>query len=168
MAFDQSISWFQEKLGKYDKASWERTFEEQEQESGFSHVPKRPGGLKPELIDVDLVIGSTFPKTKPVHTWFAVTQKGVVRVILFPFFRSWWTQQLSPTLWLLFLLLYLCEILVLVIYLSEWEFHWKVSTWFVLIIITQLTVVLKLLSILSCFTSSNFLVFSSFYFALER
>jgi len=131
MAFDGSISWFQEKLGKYDKASWERTFEEQEQESGFSHVPKRPGGLKPELIDVDLVIGSTFPKTKPVHTWFAVTQKGVVRVILFPFFRSWWTQQLSPTLWLLFLLLYLCEILVLVIYLSEWEFHWKVSTWFV-------------------------------------
>ena len=42
-----------------------------------------------------------------------------------------WTQQLSPTLWLLFLLLYLCEIVVLVIYLSEWEFHWKVSTWFV-------------------------------------
>lgn len=129
MAFDGSISWFQEKLGKYDKASWERTFEEQEQESGFSHVPKRPGGLKPELIDVDLVIGSTFPKTKPVHTWFAVTQKGVVRVILFPFFRSWWTQQLSSKLWLLFLLLYLCEILVLVIYLSEWEFHWKVVTW---------------------------------------
>jgi len=24
---------------------------------GFIHVPKKPGGLKPELIDVDLVIG---------------------------------------------------------------------------------------------------------------
>lgn len=129
MAFDHSISWFQEKLGKYDKASWERTFEEQEQESGFIHVPKKPGGLKPELIDVDLVIGSTFPKTKPVHTWFAVTQKGLVRVLLFPFFRTWWTQQLSPKLWFLFLLLYLCEILVLVIYLREWESHWKVVTW---------------------------------------
>ena len=33
--------------------------------------------------------GSTFPKTKPVHSWFAVTQKGVCRVLLFPFFRSW-------------------------------------------------------------------------------
>lgn len=129
MAFDQSISWFQEKLGKYDKASWERTFEEQEQETGFIDVPKKPGGLKPELIDVDLVIGSTFPKTKPVHTWSAVTQKGVIRVLLFPFFRSWWTQQLSPRLWFLFLFLYLCEILVLVIYLSEWESHWKVVTW---------------------------------------
>lgn len=129
MAFDQSISWFQRKLGKYDKASWERSFEEQEQETGFIHVPKKPGGLKPELIDVDLVIGSTFPKTKPVHTWFAVTQKGVIRVLLFPFFRSWWTQQLSPKLWLLFLFLYVCEILVLIIYLREWESHWKVVTW---------------------------------------
>lgn len=129
MAFDQSISWFQEKLGKYDKASWERTFEEQEQETGFIHVLKKPGGLKPELIDVDLVIGSTFPKTKPVHTWSAVTQKGVIRVLLFPFFRSWWIQQLSPKLWFLFLFLYLCEILVLVIYLREWESNWKVVTW---------------------------------------
>lgn len=129
MAFDQSISWFQQKLGKYDKASWERSFEEQEQETGFIHVPKKPGGLKPELIDVDLVIGSTFPKTKPVHTWFAVTQKGVIRVLLFPFFRSWWTQQLSPKLWFLFLFLYLCEVLVLIIYLREWESHWKVVTW---------------------------------------
>ncbi|KAL9961905.1 hypothetical protein ACROYT_G030941 [Oculina patagonica] len=129
MAFDQSISWFQQKLGKYDKASWERTFEEQEQETGFIHVPKKPGGLKPELIDVDLVIGSTFPKTKPVHTWFAVTQKGLIRVLLFPFFRSWWSQQLSPKLWFLFLFLYLCEVLVLVIYLREWEKHWKVVTW---------------------------------------
>ena len=34
-------------------------------------------------------LGSTFPKTKPVHSWFAVTQKGVCRVLLFPFFRSW-------------------------------------------------------------------------------
>lgn len=55
---------------------------------------------------------------------------------------SRWTQQLSPTLWLLFLLLYLCEILVLIIYLSEWEFHWKVSNLFLIIIITQLTIAL--------------------------
>ena len=39
-----------------------------------------------------------------------------------------WTQQLSPRLWFLFLFLYLCEILVLVIYLREWESHWKVSS----------------------------------------
>ena len=27
---------------------------------GFIHVPKKPGGLKPELIDVDLVSGMFF------------------------------------------------------------------------------------------------------------
>ena len=27
------------------------------QQGTFIHVPKKPGGLKPELIDVDLVIG---------------------------------------------------------------------------------------------------------------
>lgn len=40
---------------------------------------------------------------------------------------SRWTQQLSPKLWFLFLFLYLCELLVLVIYLREWESNWKVS-----------------------------------------
>ena len=28
------------------------------QQGTFIHVPKKPGGLKPELIDVDLVIGT--------------------------------------------------------------------------------------------------------------
>lgn len=63
---------------------------------------------------------------------------------------SRWTQQLSPTLWLLFLLLYLCEFLVLIIYLSEWEFHWKVSNYlFLIIIITQLTIVLIIIIVLN-------------------
>ena len=38
-----------------------------------------------------------------------------------------WIQQLSPKLWFLFLFLYLCEILALIIYSREWESHWKVS-----------------------------------------
>ena len=60
-----------------------------------------------------------------------ICNKTVIDKSVYVYLVPRWTQQLSPTLWLLFLLLYLCEILVLVIYLSEWEFHWKVSTWFV-------------------------------------
>ena len=40
---------------------------------GFSHVPKRPGGLKPELIDVDLVIGTvcfSFFRLKIIYIYF--------------------------------------------------------------------------------------------------
>ena len=48
-------------------------------------------------------------------------------MLLFVCLFSRWTQQLSPKLWFLFLFLYLCEVLVLVVYLREWESHWKVS-----------------------------------------
>ncbi|KAK2548260.1 hypothetical protein P5673_031585 [Acropora cervicornis] len=125
MAFDGSISWFQEK--------------------GFSHVPKRPGGLKPEFnVSEDkastyLVCSDTEGRSPGYFvSIFPLMSSGKspsfvisVQISCNILEAALWTQQLSPTLWLLFLLLYLCEILVLVIYLSEWEFHWKVSTWFV-------------------------------------
>ena len=46
---------------------------------GFSHVPKRPGGLKPELIDVDLVIGTvcfSFFRLKRIHIYLTVILRG--------------------------------------------------------------------------------------------
>ena len=59
------------------------------------------------------------------HTFVDIARSLKIFFLCFSCFR--WTQQLSPRLWFLFLFLYLCEILVLVIYLREWESHWKVS-----------------------------------------
>ncbi|EDO46353.1 predicted protein [Nematostella vectensis] len=149
MDLDRNLSWFHRKLGRYDKASWERTFEEQEQEqlycttlhnkkacfyvsqriSSSLQITKKPGSLKPELIDVDLVVGSTFHKAKPVHTWLAVARKGIIRVILYPFYHQWWKQQTSTKLFFVFLFLYFCEILVLIVYLTDYESRMKVVSW---------------------------------------
>lgn len=54
-------------------------------------------------------------------------QYGLIDLLVCLLISFRWTQQLSPKLWCLFLFLYLCEILVLIIYLREWESHWKVS-----------------------------------------
>ncbi|XP_048590015.1 protein PHTF2 isoform X2 [Nematostella vectensis] len=129
MDLDRNLSWFHRKLGRYDKASWERTFEEQEQEQSSLQITKKPGSLKPELIDVDLVVGSTFHKAKPVHTWLAVARKGIIRVILYPFYHQWWKQQTSTKLFFVFLFLYFCEILVLIVYLTDYESRMKVVSW---------------------------------------
>ena len=60
------------------------------------------------------------------NTFVDIARSLKIFFLCFSCFR--WTQQLSPRLWFLFLFLYLCEILVLVIYLREWESHWKVSS----------------------------------------
>ncbi|XP_031565652.1 putative homeodomain transcription factor 2 [Actinia tenebrosa] len=129
MDLDRNLSWFHRKLGRYDKALWERTFEEQEQEQSSVIITKKPGNLRPELIDVDLVVGSTFHKAKPVHTWLAVAKKGLLRVIFYPYYHSWWRQQTSPKIWLLFLFLYFFEILALVIYFFSSSDSIKIVSW---------------------------------------
>ncbi|XP_028514381.1 putative homeodomain transcription factor 2 [Exaiptasia diaphana] len=129
MDLDKSLSWFHRKLGRYDKASWERTFEEQEQEQISAHITKKPGNLKPELIDVDLVVGSTFHKAKPVHTWIDVARKGLCRVVFYPFYGAWWRQQTSCRIWLLFLFLYFCEIFTVVIYTFKYDSSFKIVSW---------------------------------------
>ncbi|KAJ7365622.1 hypothetical protein OS493_002330 [Desmophyllum pertusum] len=85
MAIDQSISWFQQKLGKYDKASWERTFEDKNR----------------KRLNISQDKASTFLVCR--HT--ERSDQSSVYILSFG------------------------HVLVLVIYLREWESHWKVVTW---------------------------------------
>lgn len=41
--------------------------------------------------------GSTFSKAKPESPWTALTRKGLVRVLFFPFFFRWWIQVTSSS-----------------------------------------------------------------------
>ncbi|CAB4004494.1 homeodomain transcription factor 2 isoform X1, partial [Paramuricea clavata] len=51
------IAWFQQKIGRYDKALWERTIEQKEIKvlEDLNCVPRKTGNVKPELIDIDLI-----------------------------------------------------------------------------------------------------------------
>ncbi|XP_007108856.1 protein PHTF1 isoform X2 [Physeter macrocephalus] len=110
-----AISWYQKKIGAYDQQIWEKSIE-QTQIKGFKNKPKKMGHIKADLIDVDLIRGSTFAKAKPEIPWTSLTRKGLVRVVFFPFFSNWWIQVTSLRIFVWLLLLYLMQVIALVFY----------------------------------------------------
>ncbi|XP_006865962.1 PREDICTED: putative homeodomain transcription factor 1 [Chrysochloris asiatica] len=111
-----AISWYQKKIGAYDQQIWEKSIE-QTQIKGFKNKPKKMGHIKPDLIDVDLIRGSTFAKAKPEIPWTSLTRKGLVRVVFLPLFSSWWIQVTSQRIFIWLLLLYLMQVIAIVLYL---------------------------------------------------
>ncbi|XP_066479339.1 protein PHTF1 isoform X2 [Tiliqua scincoides] len=86
------------------------------QKKGFKNKPKKKGHIQPDLIDVDLIRGSTFAKAKPEIPWTSLTRKGLVRVVFFPFFSQWWIQVTSRTIFTWLLLLYLLQVVAVALY----------------------------------------------------
>nr|XP_048298228.1 protein PHTF1 isoform X1 [Myodes glareolus] len=130
-----AISWYQKKIGAYDQQIWEKSIEQTQIKDiaerssakrwsfcstcikGFKNKPKKMGHIKPDLIDVDLIRGSTFAKAKPEIPWTSLTRKGLVRVVFFPLFSSWWIQVTSLRIFVWLLLLYLMQVTAIVLYL---------------------------------------------------
>lgn len=111
------IAWYQEKIGAYDQQIWEKSLEQAELK-GIRNKPKRTGHIKPDLIDVDLVRGSTFSKAKPESPWTSLTRKGLVRVLLYPFFYKWWIQVTSKSVATGILVLYFLQVGAAVLYIE--------------------------------------------------
>ncbi|CAD6225746.1 GSCOCG00005704001-RA-CDS [Cotesia congregata] len=122
MGMNDLIYWYQKKIGTYDKQQWEKTVE-QRIFGGLNNVPMRTAKLKTEFIDVDLVRGSSFPKAKPKHGLITVTWLAVKRLILLPFYKSWWIQQTSSRIFLLFILLYSLQIFNIIIFIAGANFN---------------------------------------------
>ncbi|XP_027032153.1 putative homeodomain transcription factor 1 isoform X1 [Tachysurus fulvidraco] len=111
------ISWYQEKIGAYDQQIWEKSLEQAEFK-GMRNKPKKTGHIKPDLIDVDLVRGSTFSKAKPESPWTALTRKGMVRVLFYPFFFKWWIQVTSKFIATSILVLYFLQVAAAVLFIE--------------------------------------------------
>lgn len=112
------IAWYQEKIGAYDQQVWEKSLEQQADLRELDTKPKKTCHIKPDLIDVDLVRGSTFSKAKPDRPWTALTRKGLVRVLLFPFFFHWWIQVTSKSVSICILALYFMQVAAVVLYVD--------------------------------------------------
>ncbi|KAK2861756.1 hypothetical protein Q5P01_001289 [Channa striata] len=109
------IAWYQEKIGAYDQQVWEKSLEKADL-NDLDSKPKKTCHIKPDLIDVDLVRGSTFSKAKPESPWTALTRKGLVRVLLFPFFFHWWIQVTSKSISSCILVLYFMQVAAVLLY----------------------------------------------------
>ncbi|XP_063153483.1 protein PHTF1 isoform X2 [Candoia aspera] len=112
---EDAIAWYQKKIGAYDQQIWEKSIEQTEMK-GFKSKPRKKGHIQPDLIDVDLIRGSTFAKAKPEIPWTSLTRKGIVRVVLFPFFSHWWIQVTSWRIFMWLLVLYLLQVVAIMLY----------------------------------------------------
>lgn len=105
MKLDKVVSWYQRKISTYDKQQWEKTVE-QRILNGFVQAPLTNTQLRTELIDVDLVRGSSFPKAKPKQGLGTVLKLSILRYCLLPLYARWWVEQTSPRVFTLLLFLY--------------------------------------------------------------
>lgn len=71
---------------------------------------------KTDLIDLDLVRGSSFTKAKPKHGFLTVARHATLRLIFLPVYSKWWVRQTSGKIFALFLLLYLSQLVNIAIY----------------------------------------------------
>ncbi|XP_010086372.1 PREDICTED: putative homeodomain transcription factor 2, partial [Pterocles gutturalis] len=113
-------------IGAYDQQIWEKSVEQREIKFirlGLRNKPKKTGHVKPDLIDVDLVRGSAFAKAKPESPWTSLTRKGIVRVVFFPFFYSWWLQVTSRVIFFWLLVLYLLQVAAVVLFYTAQSPH---------------------------------------------
>lgn len=79
--------------------------------NGIVQLPLKETRLKTELIDVDLVRGSSFPKAKPKQSLLTVLRLAVLRLIFLPIYARWWVQQTSRKIFACFLALYLLKMI---------------------------------------------------------
>ncbi|ALC42179.1 phtf [Drosophila busckii] len=110
MKLDEIVAWYQKKIGTYDKQEWEKTVEQRILD-GFNSVNLKNTKLKTELIDVDLVRGSTFPKAKPKQTLLTVIRLAILRYLLLPLYAQWWVKQTTPNAFGLILCLYITQLI---------------------------------------------------------
>ncbi|XP_033246880.1 putative homeodomain transcription factor [Drosophila miranda] len=116
MKLDEIVGWYQKKIGTYDKQEWEKTVEQRILD-GFNNVNLKNTKLKTELIDVDLVRGSTFPKAKPKQSLLTVIRLAILRYLLLPLYAQWWVRQTTPNAFGFILVLYLTQLMNWAIYI---------------------------------------------------
>ncbi|XP_075147407.1 protein phtf-like [Haematobia irritans] len=116
MILDEIVSWYQKKIGTYDKEPWEKTVEMKILDGFNSGVTLKTAKLKTELIDVDLVRGSTFPKAKPKQSLTTVIRLSVLRYLFLPLYAQWWVKQTSPNAFGLLFFLYMSQMVNLAVY----------------------------------------------------
>ena len=112
--------WYRKKIGTYDLQIWERAVELQEKRfQGIEEQSKQESSLKSDLIDVDLVRGSTFSKNKPQLDVAVIMWMGLLRMLFLPFFFRWWIQQVNVTVYCASVALYFSQLVCLFLYATS-------------------------------------------------
>lgn len=117
-SFKTTLEWYQSKIGDHDKQGWEQTVEGKILRS-IDSLPKRDfnhAEQSRQLLDIDLIKGSTFTKAAPSHTSYVRTWKGLVRILFLPVFYNWWLKHTTPKFFCMSLISYAAQIFVTTVY----------------------------------------------------
>ena len=118
MAFKNNIDWYQSKIGDHDKQYWEQSVDGKILNS-IDSLPKRDvihTEQNRELLDIDLIKGSTFTKAAPSHTSYMRTWIGLVKILFLPFYYRWWIKHTTWKFFAGILVLYVSQIFVTSVY----------------------------------------------------
>lgn len=88
------ITRYEEDIKLHDCQQWEKQLED-DPTLDINDATRRKTRRKMELLDVDLVRGSTFPKSKSRHDLSSILCYSVLSVIFFPLRSSWWIKKTS-------------------------------------------------------------------------
>ena len=109
------ITRYEEDIKLRDCQQWEKELED-DPILDISDATRKKTRRKMELLDVDLVRGSTFPKSKTRHDLKSILCYSVISVILFPLRSSWWIRKSSIHCYILGSLVYCCSLFNVYLY----------------------------------------------------
>ena len=84
---------YEEDIKHHDCQQWERPIFDDAAFNSIKETNRRKTRRKIELLDVDLVRGSTFPKSKTEHDFKSILLFSALKVIFFPLRANWWIKK---------------------------------------------------------------------------
>lgn len=114
------LDFYQRRIGSYDNhSSWEKPLDTIFLKNNFYCLStKKPNRIE-DQIDIDLIKGSSFLKTKSKLSLPCVLISGFIKLIFYPFYFKWWKYHTNLYFAALLLLAYTLQIINLSIFINE-------------------------------------------------
>jgi hypothetical protein len=124
----KALDWYQIRIGSHDKQLWEKFIDEKSTFKNKLYVLSKKSSTTrvDNLIDIDLVKGSSFPKTKNKLSLINALYYGSVKLLFFPFYFEWWRAQTSKLFACILLVVYLLQLATCYIYANN-DFYLTVN-----------------------------------------
>ncbi|RNA16009.1 homeodomain transcription factor [Brachionus plicatilis] len=108
------FDWYQSRIGSLDKQSWEKYLDSQTVKHNLYCIPEKSSKID-DLIDIDLIKGSSFPKFKSKLSLSNILFNGIIKLLFFPCYFKWWKKQIGCKFSYLILIVYIMQLVNVVI-----------------------------------------------------
>lgn len=107
---------YEKGINNHDCQHWENHLLQDPAIELVNEISKRKTRRKTELLDVDLVRGSTFPKSKTEHDFKSIIMFSAMSILFFPFRGSWWIKKTNVLCYIVGCLIFATSLVNLYIY----------------------------------------------------